>query len=111
MKEKLNNSIQKISGLIPDYFPFVHKEGEPVYHMKIPAVGVQESNVHVDAEEGIIIVDGDFNIVVEEDERYCPWNRYSTYGFYRSYILPEGISVKDVHVKIDKNGLQLGWVD
>lgn len=111
MKEKLNSSIQKISELIPDYLPFVRKEGEPVVHMKITAAGVKEENIHVDAQEGIIMVDNGFNIVIEEDERYCPWNRYSTYGFYRSYILPEGVSVKDVHIKVDPKGISLAWVE
>jgi HSP20 family molecular chaperone IbpA len=109
MKEKINNSFQFLGDLIPNSFPLKKKESEAVYHMRIPAAGITEENVHVDAEDGTILIDGMYNVLVEESERYCPWNRYSTYGFYRSYILPENIAVSDVTYKIDSKGLLLSW--
>ena len=112
MKEKFNISFSKLGDLIPEYLSLYKKEGDITYHMKITSAGVKLEDIQADAVEGIIIVDNhDHNIVIEEADRYCPWNRYSTYGFYRSFILPENILVKDVHIKVEGDNIYLGWVD
>ncbi|MEO9534361.1 MAG: Hsp20/alpha crystallin family protein [Crocinitomicaceae bacterium] len=109
MKKKINSSIQLLHELLPDYFGSKKAENEVQFQMRISAAGVQETDVRKDEDEGVIIVEGVNNIVIEESDRYCPWNRYSTYGFYRSVILPENILVKDVQVKTDEKGLLLYW--
>lgn len=109
MKMKINNPIHKLSEFIPEHLRIRKHHQDKPFHLHISAIGLAKENVKFDEEEGIIIVDGLHNIVIEESDRYCPWNRYSTYGFYRSVILPENVKVKDIYFEVDDKGLNLGW--
>lgn len=77
--------------------------------LRIPIAGVKKQEVKISKEEGFILIDAQYLIAVEEKSRFRPWKMYNSFGFYRSFFLPEGIEAKDVTCKLDKNEVRIVW--
>jgi len=110
MKEKLHSSIKILNDLLPEHLRYLKSEERYYSFLKISVTNLTRDKIHLNIEEGTIVIEDEYFIVIEESDRYSPWDRYATYGFCRTYSLPENVEVKNVQIRSDEFGVDIGWV-
>lgn len=75
--------------------------------LSIPVAGVSKDQIKIDPDEGVILVDVDEPILIEESDRMKPWKMYSSFGFSRSYFLPDGVHVREVSTEVYRKEIRI----
>ncbi|MBU1668951.1 Hsp20/alpha crystallin family protein [bacterium] len=80
------------------------REGEYAYHVEVDLPGVKKEDIKVGIEENKIVISGEKKLKEElKEENY--YKVESFYGeFKRSFTLPEGVDVENIHAE-SKDGV------
>lgn len=91
-----------------DFTPAVNtREGEYAYHLEVDLPGVKKEDIKVDIEENKIVISGEKKLKEElKEENY--YKVESFYGeFKRSFTLPEGTDVENIHAESEDGVLEV----
>ncbi|MBD3636279.1 MAG: Hsp20/alpha crystallin family protein [Crocinitomicaceae bacterium] len=106
MKEKINKVWNKVTNA------FRRKQApkdDYVYPLEIPVAGIRRENLLIDPDDGVVVIEAEHQIIIEESDRYKPWKMYNSFGFNRSFFLPEGVRVDRIDTKLDPDSVKIGW--
>lgn len=83
------------------------REGEYAYHLEVDLPGVKKEDIKVDIEENKIVISGEKKLKEElKEENY--YKVESFYGeFKRSFALPEGVDVENIHAESNEGVLEV----
>ncbi|MCH9740906.1 MAG: Hsp20/alpha crystallin family protein [Epsilonproteobacteria bacterium] len=91
-----------------DFTPAVNtREGKHAYHLEVDLPGVKKEDIKVDIEENSVVISGEKKLKEEVKEE----NYYKVESFYgnfrRSFALPEGVDVENIHAESDNGVLEV----
>lgn len=91
-----------------DFTPAVNtREGKNAYHIEVDLPGVNKEDIKVDIEEDKIVISGEKKLKEElkEDNYYKVESFYGS--FKRSFTLPEGVDIENIHAESDNGVLEV----
>lgn len=99
--------MKKVKRALVDWFQKFKKPRKKSNEVLTLAIaGINRNDLIVDRQEGYVMVKADQPILIEEAGRRVPWKMYSSFGFRRSYFLPDGIHLNEVEIEICENELR-----
>jgi HSP20 family protein len=83
------------------------REGDYAYHVEVDLPGVKKEDIDININDGYITLSGERNIKNElKEENY--YKVESEYGrFERSFSLPEGVDVENIHAESSDGVLEV----
>ncbi|UKN03237.1 Hsp20 family protein [Paracrocinitomix mangrovi] len=107
MKKKFSRIWKNLKGKLSQFLNSNNSNSrEPI---AVPIAGIKEDQIICDPDEGILVIEAERRIYIEEADRFESWKMHNTYGFDRYLFLPNGVSVKRVKTKIEPDQVKIYW--
>ncbi|QSZ41078.1 Hsp20 family protein [Sulfurimonas aquatica] len=96
------------SNLNADFSPAINtREGEFAYHVEVDLPGIKKEDIDISVEDNRLIISGERKIKEEiKEENY--YKVESSFGsFSRSFSLPEGVDIENIHAENEDGVLEV----